>query len=58
MGTNSLNREMAKQRESDLENAVSDLLGDQVSDKLEQDKFEGVKDEEWDEDDEVEQGEN
>ena len=36
-----------KEQAADLENAVSDFIGKEVSEKLEQDKFEGVEDKEW-----------
>lgn len=37
----------AKERAADLENSVSDFIGSEVSEKLEQDKFEGVDAKEW-----------
>ena len=46
-GGNSFMREEAKKKENDIGNAVSGLLGDGVSTKLEQDKFEGVEEKEW-----------
>ena len=42
---NSYGREVAKQREHDLEQAVSGIMA--VSNKLEQDDMEGVDEEEW-----------
>ena len=43
---NSFTKEMAKQKENDIENAVSDVLGG-VNETLEQDRMEGVDENEW-----------
>ena len=45
-GANSFAREMAKKKEADIENSVSEIMGG-VTDKLEQDKMEGVDEKEW-----------